>query len=307
MSRKLLLIMNPYSGQKVGKRHLVDILELFCKADYIPTTFMTTGPGNGRQVAAQHAAQHDLVVCLGGDGTFNEVVCGVLDSGADTPIGYIPCGSTNDFAGSVGLNKNLLKAAQDILDGSPHTLDVGLFGQRHFTYVASFGAFTRASYATPQNTKNVLGHLAYILEGIKDIPSLRAHHLRVETPQQVFEGDYIFGGICNSTSVAGILTLDPNIVDMNDGLLELLLIKMPKNALELEECIRALQKQNYTSPMLTLHSADRMTVYADPAMPWTLDGEREEGHDRVEVRNLHNAIRLIVKDKKRSKSKEMPH
>ncbi len=297
MKQRMLLIVNPRSGQKAGKRHLTDILTLFCKAEYIPTVFITTCKGNGREVAAQHAAAHDLVVCMGGDGTFNEVVCGVLDSGADVPIGYIPCGSTNDFASSVGLQKDLLKAAQDVIDGTPRTFDVGLFGGRPFTYIASFGAFTRASYATPQNVKNALGHMAYILEGIKDLLSIKAHHLRVETPDKIFEGDYIFGAISNSTSVGGILTLDPNYVDMNDGLLELLLVKMPKSALELDECIRALQKQNYASPTLSFQSANRLTVYANKTMPWTLDGEREDGHDCVEVRNLHSAIRLIVKEK----------
>ena len=296
MSKKLLLIMNPCSGMKVGKRYLADILTLFCQADYIPTVFMTTGPGNGRELAAAYAASMDLVVVCGGDGTFNEVVSGILSVGADTPIGYIPCGSTNDFAASIKLNKNLLKATQDILEGTPHTFDIGRFGDRYFSYVASFGAFTRASYATPQNVKNALGHLAYILEGIKDIGNIRPQHLRIETGDQVFEGDYIFGAVSNSTSVGGILTLDPKAVDMNDGLFELLLIKNPTNPVELSKCVIALQEQKYDSDMLVFHSTDKLTVIADPTMDWTLDGEREPGHERVEVANIHNAIRLITRD-----------
>ncbi len=295
MSRTLLLIMNPYSGMKVGRRYLADILERFCQEDYIPTVFMTTGPGNGRELARQYAPSHDLCVVCGGDGTFNEVVSGVVESGSDTPIGYIPCGSTNDFANSIGLNKNLVKAAEDILTGTPHTYDVGQFGDRYFTYVASFGAFTRVSYSTPQNVKNALGHLAYILEGIKDLPSIRPRHVRFECDNETFEGDYIFGAISNSTSVGGILTLDPDAVDMNDGLFELLLIRNPKNAIELSDCIRALRDQTYDSPLLTFYSTARLTVTADPDMDWTLDGEKEEGHAQVEVQNLHNAIRLIAK------------
>lgn len=295
MSRTLLLIMNPYSGMKVGRRYLADILERFCQEDYIPTVFMTTGPGNGRELARQYAPSHDLCVACGGDGTFNEVVSGVVESGCDTPIGYIPCGSTNDFANSIGLNKNLVKAAEDILTGTPHTYDVGRFGDRYFTYVASFGAFTRVSYSTPQNVKNALGHLAYILEGIKDLPSIRPRHVRFDCDNETFEGDYIFGAISNSTSVGGILTLDPDAVDMNDGLFELLLIRNPKNAIELSDCIRALGDQTYDSPLLTFHSTAHLTVIADPDMDWTLDGEKEEGHARVEVQNLHNAIRLIAK------------
>ncbi|MBQ5841409.1 MAG: YegS/Rv2252/BmrU family lipid kinase, partial [Clostridia bacterium] len=237
MSKRLLLIMNPYAGKRMGRRYLADILEKFCRGGYIPTVFMTTEQGQGRLLAAQYGREADVVVCVGGDGTFNEVVSGLLENGLDVPIGYIPCGSTNDFAGSIGLPRDLLKAADVMLEGAPRTYDVGQFGNRYFTYIASFGAFTRASYATPQNTKNVLGHLAYVLEGLKDLPSLRPWHLRFETEDAIFEGDYIFGAVSNSTSVGGILTLDPTRVDMNDGLLELLLVRMPANAAELNDCI----------------------------------------------------------------------
>lgn len=297
MSKRLLLIMNPYAGQKAGKRHLADILELFCKAEFVPTVFMTTGVGNGYTLAKTHAASADLVVCVGGDGTLNEVVSGVIDSEADVPIGYIPCGSTNDFASGLGISKAPLRAAQDILEGTPKTYDIGLFGERYFSYVASFGAFTRASYATPQNLKNALGHIAYILEGIKALPNIRPVHMRLEAPDATFEDDYIFGAICNSTSLGGILTLSPDAVDMNDGLFELLLVKYPKTAAELNECIRCLQEKNYHSSMLTLHSTDRLTITADETVDWTLDGEHEPGHTQVTVENRHNAFRLIINTK----------
>lgn len=293
MNQKLLFIMNPYSGTKTGKRHLADILELFCQADYVPTVFMTTGPGNGRELARRYGPEADLCVACGGDGTFNEVVSGIVESGAKTPIGYIPCGSTNDFANSIGLNKNLLQAAADIIGGKPHFYDVGRFGQRHFTYVASFGAFTRVSYNTPQNVKNALGHLAYLLEGFKELSSIRPRHVRFECDRETFEGNYIFGAISNSTSLGGILTLDPDTVDMNDGLFELLLIRCPKNLAELNDCIRALRDQTYDSPLLTFHSTSQLTVTAEPDMAWTLDGEREEGHEKIWVENLRDAIRLI--------------
>ncbi len=294
MEKKLLLIMNPYSGQKIGRRYLAEILEMFCQEGYAPLTFMTTGPGHATEIARQYAAAMDLVVCMGGDGTFNEVVSGMLAAEAHTPIGYIPCGSTNDFANSLKLKKNLRKAAEDILCGTPQTLDVGDFNGRYFSYIASFGAFTRASYATPQAVKNTLGHLAYILEGLKDITNIRPHHLVIETDAGHFEDDYLFGAVSNATSVGGVLNLDPAKIDMNDGLLELLLIKKPKNALELNDCIWKLQAQNYDSPMLTFHSASRLTVTAPAAMDWTLDGEHQAGAERIEIRNRRDAIRLVI-------------
>ena len=293
MSRRLLLILNPMSGKRAGKRHLADVLERFCRADYIPTVFVTTGRGNAREVACAHGGAADLVVCLGGDGTFNEVVSGLLEGGHATPMGYIPCGSTNDFASAIGLEKSVTLAIDAILKGEPHTYDVGLFGNRHFSYVASFGIFSRTSYATPQNVKNALGHLAYVLEGMKELFSIRPWHVRVETDGNAVEGDYIFGAVSNSTSVGGVLTLDPDAVDMNDGLLELLLVRMPRNAGELNECIRALVERRYDSEFITFLKGSDFTVTAEETMEWSLDGEWGSGAATIRIRNLKDAITLI--------------
>ena len=235
------------------------------------------------------------MVCCGGDGTLNETITGLLSAGADTPIGYIPAGSTNDFASSLKLPTNILKAAQTIVEGEPVSYDVGRFGNRYFSYVASFGAFTRSSYATPQNVKNALGHTAYVLSGITELSQIRNEHVKMEIDGQTVEGDFLFGAICNSTSVGGILTLDPKQVDMGDGLFEILLVRAPENLGEIHECIQALQSQKYNCAMLTFRSAQKVRIFADPEMPWTLDGEKEDGHETVEVENLHHAIRLMQK------------
>ena len=293
MSKRLLLILNPISGKMAGKRHLAAVLEQFCRADYIPTVFVTTGRGHARTLAATHGGEVDLVVCLGGDGTFNEVAAGLLDGGHATPMGYIPCGSTNDFASSIGLKKTIPAATAAILNGTPHTYDVGQFGQRYFSYVASFGIFSRASYATPQNVKNALGHLAYVLEGVKELSNIRPWHVRFEVDGQVVEGDYVFGAVSNSTSVGGVLTLDPETVDMNDGLLELLLVKMPRNPVELSECVRALAEQRYDTNAITFRSGSDFKVTADAAMEWSLDGEWGSGASDIRIHNLRDAIRLI--------------
>lgn len=293
MSKRLLLILNPISGKKLGRRHLADVIEAFVRADYIPTVFTTTARGHARELAQTYGGEADLVVCLGGDGTFNEVVGGLLDGGHTTPMGYIPCGSTNDFAASIGLKKTISAATAAILEGEPHTYDVGVFGDRYFSYVASFGIFSRASYATPQNVKNTLGHLAYVLEGMKELSHIRSWHAKFEVDGHKVEGDYIFGAVSNTTSVGGVLTLDPATVDMNDGKLELLLVKMPRNAAELSECILALSKKRYNSDAITFMSGSSFTVTADPTMEWSLDGEWGSGAAEIAIRNLPNAIALI--------------
>ena len=293
--KKMLFIMNPFAGVKRANRHLADILLTFNQAGYEVITHTTLGRGDATAVAREKGKDVDLVVCCGGDGTLNETITGLLSAGADTPIGYIPAGSTNDFAASLKLSTNIPRAAQEIVEGEPVSYDVGRFGSRYFSYVASFGAFTKSSYTTPQNIKNALGHTAYILSGITELSQIRNEHVRMEIDGQLVEGDFLFGAICNSTSVGGILTLDPKQVDMGDGLFEILLIRAPENLVEIHECIQALQSQKYNCAMITFRSARKVRIFADPQMPWTLDGEKEDGHEVVEVENLHHAIRLVQK------------
>ena len=292
--KKLLFVINPCAGTRRVNRLLPELIGLFNAGGCEVTAYVTTKVGDGSEIVRRRAADFDLVVCAGGDGTFNEAVTGMLRSGAGKPIGYIPCGSTNDFASSLGLPTNIMQAAQRILDGTPTPYDVGRFADRYFTYVASFGAFTRASYSTPQNVKNALGHLAYVLEGIQELPQIRKTHARFLLDGQLIEGDYLFGAISNSTSVGGVLTLDPSLVDLQDGKFELLLVKNPRDMVELAECIAALRSQNYDCKTLLFRSFSELTIYPDPEMPWTLDGEKENGHDCVRVENLRHAITMIL-------------
>lgn len=292
--KKMLFVMNPFAGQRRANRYLTEILSIFNRADYEVCVYMTSGPGDATAFVEERAADVDLVACCGGDGTFNEVMTGVLRSGADVPLGYIPAGSTNDFAASLRLPTGVLEAARAIVEGEPCRYDVGRFGNRYFAYVASFGAFTKASYATPQSIKNALGHTAYLLEGIQELSQIKKEHLRLTLDDgTVIEDDFLFGAICNATSVGGILTLDPRQVDMRDGKFELLLVRAPRDLSEISECLRALRTQKYNCQMITFLSTSKVSVTADPDMNWTLDGEREEGHATVEAENLHHAIRLI--------------
>ena len=293
--KKLLFVLNPCAGTRKANKVLPALLALFNRAGYDVLTFVTGASGEAIDEVAAKAADMDLIVCCGGDGTFNETVTGILKSGANTPVGYIPTGSTNDFAGSLGLPLDPLKAAKQIIDGTPQQYDIGQFCGRFFTYVASFGAFTRSSYATSQSVKNALGHTAYLLSGISDLMQIHSIPVHMELDgSEVLEGDYVFGAICNSTSIGGVMKLDPNVVDMSDGLFEILLIRAPKDLGELTECITAIQKQQYEGcRMLTFRSAKSIQITASPALAWTLDGEMETGNGDIAVTNLHLAITLI--------------
>ena len=297
--KKMLFVMNPYAGMRRANRYLSDIIALFNRAGYEVNIHMTAGTGDAAKIAEERSPGMDLVVCCGGDGTLNETINGMLRAGSQAAIGYIPAGSTNDFASSLKLPTNIMQAAQDIVEGEPVSYDVGLFGDRYFSYVASFGAFTKSSYSTPQNIKNALGHTAYVLDSISELSQIRKVHVRVELEDEIVEDDFIFGCISNSTSIGGILTLDPKIVDMADGLLEVFLVRAPRNLTEISQCIQALQSQRYNDcAMITFGPARKIRVIADPTMPWTLDGEKFEGREEIEVENLHHAIRLMQRVKK---------
>ncbi len=289
--------MNPCAGIKKANKYLTDILVLFGKNGYNNIVYLTEAAGDAKQYVKENAKKFDLIVAVGGDGTFNEVVAGVLKSGANVQIGYIPAGSTNDFANSVKLSKNILKAANDIMEGSEREIDVGSFNGRNFSYVASFGAFTEISYKTPQNAKNTLGYLAYALEGMKDIANLTSKHLRFVADGVVVEDDFVFGAICNSTSVGGVINFDPKLVDLSDGMFEILLIRLPKDLLELNEIVVALSSKKYKSKLITFMNAKNIRIETSEIINWTLDGEYAYGEEVIEVENLNKAIKLITNPK----------
>jgi len=291
--KKLLFIMNPFAGQKKANKVLPEILMVFTEAGYDIHICMTTGPGSATRLAAERGGDADLVVCCGGDGTLNETISGLLMAGLKVPVGYIPSGTTNDFASSLKLSHNPIQAAKDIIEGKPVAYDIGRFGNRYFSYVASFGAFTKSSYAVPQTVKNALGHTAYILGGISELSQIRNEHVRMEIDGEVVEDDFLFGAICNSTSVGGILTLPPNRVDMQDGIFEVMLIRAPRNVNEITECLLAVQNQEYNCGMITFLPARKIRITMDPFMAWTLDGEKADGYEEILVENLHHAVRIV--------------
>lgn len=293
-----LVILNPRAGRMQAGRRLGEMLPILEADGLIADLLETREAGEARKTVAERAGEFQRIVCIGGDGTLNEVIAGLHEVGQQTPIGYIPAGSTNDFANSLGLPKDLLDAARLAATGEPRKLDIGSFNGRCFSYVASFGAFTRTSYATPQGMKNALGHVAYLLAGAKELTSIRSTHMRfVLADGTSFEDDYIFGAISNSTSVAGLLTLSPDLVDLNDGLFELLLIRKPHSLLELSDCVLALTTQEYHTPMLTMVSTGRVEIDCPSELDWTLDGEYAAGQAHCVVENLHDAIRVIVRPK----------
>lgn len=294
MAKTLLFIVNPRAGRTRTPVPFFDIVSLFSESGYLVSARQTQARGDATRIILEEGAQYDLVVCCGGDGTLNEAVTGILALPSPPPLGYIPCGSTNDFAASLRLPAQPLEAAQRILASSGGYLDVGSFNGRPFVYVASFGAFTSASYSAPQSVKNELGHLAYILEGVKDLSTLRPYRATVSTETERFEGEFLFGAVTNATSVGGLMKLKEELVQLDDGQFELLLIPTPKTPLELQNLLKGLLTQDYSGEGLIFRHVSHVTVETPESFPWALDGEFDQGAGRLEIHNEKQKLHFML-------------
>jgi YegS/Rv2252/BmrU family lipid kinase len=234
-----------------------------------------------------------MVVCCGGDGTLNEVLTGLLRTGQTLPLGYIPTGSANDFARTLKLSPYPIKAALAIVGGEPCSIDVGRFNDdRYFSYIATFGAFTSASYNAPQEIKNALGQMAYVLEGVRDIAHLKSYRVGVNTETNCYIGDYVFCSVTNSTSVAGIVNLKQSNVDLRDGLFEVILIRTPKTPMDLNRIITGIANATFDNDMFEFFKANDLIFHMPEQVNWSLDGEKAKGSELVHIHNLPHALTI---------------
>ena len=294
MDKKLLFIVNPRAGRTRSTAPLFEAASIFSNAGYLISIRQTASRGDATRFVLENGSNFDRIVCYGGDGTLNEVVTGAMQLSAPPPIGYIPGGSTNDFAASLHLADTPSVAALQINASAGALLDVGSFNDRPFVYVASFGAFTRASYSAPQSVKNDLGHLAYILEGVKDLSTLRPYRATITADGETFDGEFLFGAITNATSVGGLMKLNAEQVVFDDGRFEMLLIPTPKTRLELQDLLRSLLTQDYSGTGVIFRHVSELTVQTPECFPWSLDGEYDAGNETVSIRNLHRRLKFLL-------------
>ena len=294
--KSVMLIVNPNSGKSKPKTMLFDIIQTLSDAGCIVTTRITAAPGDAVEfsVKACNSGQYDLIICCGGDGTLNETISGVLKSENNIPVGYIPCGSTNDYARSLNISSNHIKAANVAARGEEYPVDIGEINGRYFNYIASFGLFTSVSYNASRSLKSMLGHTAYVLEGTKELTKIKANHVRIETEGTIYEGDYIFGAIANSTSIGGIVKLSEALVSFNDGVFEICLVKMPKNPADLVKIVKGIMNSDFTDDCFEFFRAASLKITAPSDMAWSLDGEKAEPGADITVDILHSAVKLMM-------------
>ena len=298
--KKMLFIINPRSGKEQIRSRLLEILDSFVKAGYGPSVYITQGPKDAEYQAAR-AKTKELVVCSGGDGTLNEVVSGLMTITPEKrpELGYIPSGSTNDFASSLGLPKNMRKAAQTAALGKPFLVDVGVFGKnRYFVYVAAFGAFTEVSYSTPQETKNILGHQAYMLEAIKRLTGLKSYRLRLAWEhlgeQRELEEEFILGMVTNTTSIGGFKGLVGMDVALDDGEFEVLLVRKPRTPLDIASIAAYLIQREGENECVFKFRTSKLTVQSEELVDWSLDGEFGGSQTEVVIENKPREIAIRV-------------
>lgn len=303
--KKALFIVNPHSGKGLIKNHLLEIVDTLVKSGYEVSVHTTQSRGDARKTMCERKKSYDLVVCSGGDGTLDEIVTGMIESGFKTTIGYIPAGSTNDFANSLKIPSTMSKAAEIVVGGRAFCCDVGRFNDDVFVYIAAFGLFTEVSYGTPQEMKNMLGHMAYLLEGVKHLQNIKSNHLKVTYVSEngetkVIEDEFIFGMVTNSRSVGGFKSIAGNVfkgeIALDDGLFEVTLIKMPKNPMELNSILAALAIQNIDTAYMYSFKSGSLNIESENEVAWTLDGEFGGKHKKVVLANDKQAMEIMIKE-----------
>ena len=295
--KKLLFVVNGHSGKGQIKNKLLDIIDIMIKEGYHVQVHTTQEREDATKVVREQAKYYDLVVCSGGDGTLDEAVTGMMQSEVRTPLGYIPAGSTNDFANSLEIPKDMIQAAKTAVLGVPFSCDVGEFNGDYFIYVAAFGIFTDVSYATSQELKNALGHVAYILEGAKRLHTIKSYHMRVEYDGNEIEGDFLLGMITNSTSVGGFKNMTGKDVKLDDGMFEVTLFHKPKNIIELNTIIASLTNLKDETDLIDSFRADSVKFYSEEEIPWTLDGEFGGDHKEVQIKDHCKAVDIMINEK----------
>ncbi len=291
--KNLLFIYNPHSGKGMIKENLSDIIDCFVKNGYQVGVYPTQERLDAKEQVIHTAYQYDMVVCSGGDGTLNEVISGLMELPHKPVLGYIPAGSTNDFAQSIRLPKSFLEAADVAVNGMPIYVDIGSFGKKNFVYIAAFGAFTDVSYMTPQEMKNLLGHSAYLIDAVTKLTSLRTYHMTVTYDDNTIEDDFLYGMITNSISVGGFKGITGKNIVLDDGLFEVMLIKQPKNPLDLNVVLGALIGMDVKTDSIVNVKASRIVINAAEKVPWVLDGEYGGSPKKVKIVNNKRAVKIM--------------
>ncbi len=288
-----MLIVNPFSGRGLSKNNLGIIVSLLCSDGYAVTVY-STEHHTPEFLAREYSENYELVVCVGGDGTLSGVASGLMQTLSPPPFGFIPTGTANDMASTLALSKDPKTAVRSVINGHPIPLDIGRFNDKYFTYIAAFGAFTGVSYKTAQSAKRALGHLAYVIDGLASMPTIRPRHTFIEYDGGTIEGDFIFGGVTNSTTIAGFVKLDKQDVDLGDGLFEVILVSNPVNTVELTDIITSILNRTYTSENVLLLHTKKIKFSFDEAVEWTRDGENGGAHKELEITVCRHALKIIV-------------
>lgn len=294
-NKKLLIITNPRSGKAKIKNDLLKIVQIFSDADFDVTVYPTKRQGDATLKAQSlNDGEYDRIVVCGGDGTLNEVITGVMNKKLKCTLGYIPYGTLNEWSSGLKISRNPAIAASDIVTGVEADLDIGKFDDKYFSYTASFGAFTEASYSAPQEIKNVLGQAAYFFEGIKSLSNIKPIHLKFKCNEREIDDDFLFGAISNSMSVGGIVKFNDTVVKLNDGKFEVLLIKNPTTILQFQSIVDGILRKDLSRDGIEFFHTDKITITGGANVPWTLDGEFSEGKDCLTLTNIPSAIHLMV-------------
>ncbi len=293
--KRVLLIVNPKAGHGIAEPRVKYLEHMLKKYGFSHDLYYTQYAKHTTQLTLEHGEEYDIVLCCGGDGTLNETVEAVMQLKKKPTVGYLATGTTNDFARTLRLPRAIGPAVRMMANGKTQCMDCGsINGALDFVYVASFGAFTRVSYTTPQRIKNFFGKSAYLFDGIKSLKEIRPYHARIVTEDTVYEDDFIFVSVTNSLSVGGVMNLPSDLVNLSDGRFELLMIKNPVDMLEIPEMIHGCVDFHYENDNIILTQASHVKIEIENGAPFTADGEYAGTYKTAEIVNINPGYEILV-------------
>lgn len=292
--KKILLIANIRSGKAVIKKYMVDMIDYYNTEDCEVTTYISQYPGHVTEIVASIGSEFDNIICCGGDGTFNETISGVMELEKKPVIGYVPCGSTNDFANTAGISTTIDKAYKLAITGKDFIIDIGELNGKYFTYVSAFGIFTNVTYETPQNMKNMLGHLAYVLQGVKQVVSIPSYKMKIEYDDGVIEGNFVLGFVANSKKVGGFKIFDDNEIDLNDGVFEVMLVREIKNINDVKDFMSCFLLSKFDKDLFCILKTSHIKFTSEEEISWTVDGEFGGKYKCADININHQAIKILI-------------
>ncbi len=288
---KLLMLINARSGMKNSKANLLSVIDIFCRNGYDVSVYVTQKHNDAYEYLMKNRIRYDIVCVFGGDGTMNEVSNALMAKEYKPLLGYFPSGTMNDFGSNFDLGSDMTVIAERICEGNVREFDVGKFNDRYFNYVAAFGAMCDVPFTTKRDAKELLGNIAYILEGISKLPEVKSHKISYTIANRTYKKDVLFGLIYSGNRVAGMELEDKKRSAIDDGYFNVLIVEYVPTIFNAPDLLSTILQQDR---FIHRYRTKKILLEFDDDLIFTLDGEEAKVKNKAEITITNKALRILA-------------